>query len=180
RLQATLRPYQLEGFRWMARLSTWGLGACLADDMGLGKTLQALSVLLYRHEQGPALIVAPTSVTFNWAREAARFAPDLEVRRYEGAHRAEQLKGLGPGHLLITSYGLAVRDLEDLSSIRFSTMVLDEAQAVKNAQSQRSQALQSLNVDWKLALSGTPVENRLSELWSLFKVIEPGLFGRWN
>lgn len=179
-LQATLRPYQVEGFRWMARLSTWGLGACLADDMGLGKTLQAISVLLYRAAEGPALIVSPTSVTFNWAREVARFAPDLRVRRYEGAQRAEQLQGVGPGDLIITTYGLAVRDVEALGEVPWASLVLDEAQAVKNAQSQRSQALGTLKSQWRLALSGTPVENRLSELWSLFKVVEPGLFGGWN
>lgn len=179
-LKATLRPYQLQGFEWMARLSTWGLGACLADDMGLGKTLQALSVLLYRQSEGPALVVAPTSVTFNWAREAARFAPTLQVRRYEGAKRAEQLEGLGAGHIVVTSYGLATRDAAELGKIEWSSLVLDEAQAVKNAQSQRSQAIQSLPAKWRLALSGTPVENRLSELWSLFAVIEPGLFGSWN
>ncbi len=179
-VQATLRPYQLQGFEWLARLSTWGLGACLADDMGLGKTLQALSVLLYRQAEGPALVVAPTSVTFNWAREAARFTPGLEVRRYEGAQRAVQLQGLGPGHILITSYGLATRDAAQLGEIEWGSLVLDEAQAVKNAQSQRSQAIQGLPAKWRLALSGTPVENRLSELWSLFAVIEPGLFGSWN
>ena len=179
-LQAELRDYQRAGYAWMMRLATWGLGACLADDMGLGKTLQALAVLTGRAEQGPQLVVAPTSVVYNWVREAKRFAPALEPRLYIGPDRADQLQDLGPGSLLITSYGLVVRDLEALKGIRFASLVLDEAQAIKNAQSQRSLAVRELDTEWRLALSGTPVENHLGELWALFAAVAPGLLGGWN
>ncbi|MEO1335077.1 MAG: DEAD/DEAH box helicase, partial [Myxococcota bacterium] len=179
-LKATLRDYQLAGFRWMNRLATWGLGACLADDMGLGKTLQALAILAARATQGPQLVVAPTSVVYNWVREAERFAPSLDIRLYIGSDRSEILDDLGPQTLIVTSYGLVVRDVQTLSSLALTTVVLDEAQAIKNAQSQRSIAVRQLQADWKLALSGTPVENHLGELWSLFDAIAPGLLGSWT
>ena len=178
-LKTTLRDYQQAGFHWMLRLATWGLGACLADDMGLGKTLQALAILSARAELGPQIVVAPTSVVFNWVREAERFAPDLRPVLYIGTERSSLLDDLGPRSLLITSYGLVVRDSEALASRPFASLVLDEAQAIKNAQSQRSKAVRALEADWRLALSGTPVENHLGELWALFATIAPGLLGSW-
>jgi len=177
KLKAALRDYQQEGFVWMARLAEWGAGACLADDMGLGKTLQALALLLHRADEGPALVVAPTSVCFNWAREAARFAPSLHVHSYREAEREALLEALGPGDVLIASYGLLVRDAERFASVSFATLVVDEAQAVKNPDTARARALRAVKAGARLALTGTPVENRLSELWSLFALLFPGLLG---
>lgn len=179
-LNATLRDYQTEGFRWLRRLAEWGVGGILADDMGLGKTLQTLAVLLDRREEGPMLVIAPTSVGFNWVREAQRFAPDLDVHLYRETDRSDFLPSVGPGSLVICSYGLALRDATALASVDWSTMVLDEAQAVKNSRSKTSLAIASIPAQWKLALTGTPVENHLGELWSLFNVISPGVFGGWE
>ncbi|SET71775.1 DEAD/DEAH box helicase [Stigmatella erecta] len=176
-LKAELRDYQREGFTWMARLAEWGGGGCLADDMGLGKTLQTLTLLLHRAKEGPALVVAPTSVCFNWAREAERFAPSLRVKSYRDADRERLLTGLKAGDVLLVSYGLLVRDAERFAAVSFATLVVDEAQAAKNPDSARAQALQELQADARIALSGTPVENRLSELWSLFRIVFPGLLG---
>jgi len=176
-LQAELRSYQKEGFQWLARLARWSPGACLADDMGLGKTVQALALLIERSELGPALVIAPTSVGFNWLREAASFAPSLQARMYRGNKRSELLEDLGNGDLLITSYSLVVRDQEQLAAIDFATLVLDEAQAIKNPDTRRAQAARSLSTSFCVALTGTPVENRISELWSLFAAITPGLLG---
>ncbi|MDP2314201.1 MAG: DEAD/DEAH box helicase, partial [Pseudomonadota bacterium] len=177
---AELRDYQRAGFRWLARLATWAPGACLADDMGLGKTVQALALLAHRAASGPALVVAPTSVGFNWTREAARFAPNLRVRMYRGTDRKQLLDGLGPNDVLVTSWDLLPRDAEVLTPVHFATIVLDEAQAMKNAGTARAKAAAGLTADFRLALTGTPVENRVSELWSLFRVIAPGLFGSWE
>ena len=179
-LQATLRHYQEDGFRWLARLSAWGLGACLADDMGLGKTLQALSLLLRRADQGPALVVAPTSVVANWAAECARFAPGLEVRVYRGRERGALLQGLGERKLLVTSYAIAVRDAETLGAIPFATLIVDEAQSVKNALTLRFRAIRDLRADFRVALTGTPIENHLGELWAIFRLVTPGLLGSWE
>ncbi|MEM7677034.1 MAG: SNF2-related protein, partial [Myxococcota bacterium] len=179
-LQVTLRDYQQAGFRWMNRLATWGLGACLADDMGLGKTLQALAIIAARASNGPQLVIAPTSVVYNWVREAQKFTPDLDFRLYIGGDRAGLLDDVGPQTVVVTSYGLVVRDIETLRELSFTTVVLDEAQAIKNAQSQRSIAVRQLRADWRLALSGTPVENHLGELWSLFDALAPGLLGSWS
>jgi SNF2 family DNA or RNA helicase len=145
--------------------------------MGLGKTVQTLAVLLARAALGPALVVAPTSVCTNWLREAAQFAPDLQVHGYHGAQRRELLGRLGPGRVLVTSYHLLVRDLELLQPKSFATLVLDEAQAVKNASAKRTRALRQLRAGFRVALSGTPIENHLEELWSLFSILSPGLLG---
>ncbi len=177
--KAQLRSYQQEGFQWMLRLATWGLGACLADDMGLGKTVQALAVLSARAALGPQLVVAPTSLVYNWQRETGRFAPDLTPSLYVGADRTLDVDTLGPGSLLITSYGLLVRDIDRLAAITWTSLILDEAQAIKNAESQRSAAVRRLPAEWRLALSGTPIENHLGELWALFSAISPALLGRW-
>jgi len=179
-LQTTLRHYQDDGFRWMARLSAWGLGACLADDMGLGKTVQALALLLERAERGPSLVVAPTSVVSNWVAECAKFAPGLRPQIYRGPGRATVLPKLGKGSLLITSYAIAVRDAEALAAIAFSTLIVDEAQSVKNALTQRFRAIRDLQADFRVALTGTPIENHLGELWAIFRLVTPGLLGPWE
>ena len=179
-LRAELRPYQVEGFAWLARLSAWDAGCLLADDMGLGKTLQTLAVLLTRRAQGPALVVAPTSVGFNWIAEAERFAPGLRPRLYRGPDRAELLKTLQPGDLLVTSYDILALDAEALSEIDFDALVLDEAQAVKNAHTRRARAARGLSARWRVALTGTPVENHLGDLWSIFAIVSPGLLGPWG
>ena len=172
-----LRPYQIDGFRWMSRLAAWGAGACLADEMGLGKPVQTLALLVARHKDGPALVVAPTSVGPNWIHEAQRFAPSLRPILHRGAGRASSLAHAGPGDLVVTSYDLMARDVSLLSRVTFSTLVLDEAQAIKNGGTTRARAARSLRADFRLALTGTPVENRLSELFSLMEFLNPGFFG---
>jgi superfamily II DNA or RNA helicase len=179
-LDAELRDYQVDGYKWLRRLAEWGVGGILADDMGLGKTLQTLAVLLDRRHDGPALVIAPTSVGFNWVREAERFAPDLDVHLYRETERSDFLPQVGPGSLVVCSYGLALRDAEALAEVPWSTLVLDEAQAIKNSRSKTSKAIASLDADWTVALTGTPVENHLGELWSLFHVVSPGVFGGWE
>ncbi|MDH3717672.1 MAG: DEAD/DEAH box helicase [Planctomycetota bacterium] len=178
--RGTLRDYQLEGYRWLRRLAEWGVGGCLADDMGLGKTIQALAVLIDRQPTGPALVIAPTSVGFNWVRETERFAPDLKPHLYRETDRAEFLESVGAGDLVICSYGLALRDAEALGKVNWGTLILDEAQFVKNSRSKTSQAIRTFTADWKLALTGTPMENHLGELWSIFRNVSPGLFGSWD
>ncbi len=179
-LDAELREYQTEGFGWLRRLAEWGVGGILADDMGLGKTLQTLAVLLDRAADGPTLVVAPTSVGFNWKSESERFAPDLNAHLYRDTDRDEFLDALGPNDLVICSYGLLLRDINKLSQIQWSTFVLDEAQAIKNNRSKTATAAKKIDADWKLALTGTPMENHLGELWSIFNVVAPGVFGGWE
>ncbi|RKG82559.1 DEAD/DEAH box helicase [Corallococcus sp. CA049B] len=176
-LKAELRDYQREGFVWLARLTSWGAGACLADDMGLGKTVQALALLLSRAAMGPALVVAPTSLRGNWMREADRFAPSLRVHVWQDADRDSLPARLGPRDVLIISYGLLTRDAAKLADVTFATLVVDEAQAVKNPDTARARALRGVKAEARVALTGTPVENRLSELWSLFHLLFPGLLG---
>jgi len=180
-LQAQLRAYQLEGFAWMARLAHAGLGAVLADDMGLGKTVQTLALLLARAAAGPALVVAPTSVCGNWVAETERFAPGLRVLEYgecsgEG-ERATMLQQAGAFDLVVASYALMQGDAEAFAAQRWHTLVLDEAQALKNAATKRAQAVATLQADFRLALTGTPVENRLADLWSIMNLLNPGLLG---
>jgi superfamily II DNA or RNA helicase len=177
-LQAELRSYQLEGFRWLARSVDWGAGVCLADDMGLGKTIQLLALLLRRAERGPALVVAPLSVCSAWRGEARRFAPTLRVVTLaEADDRAAVARELGPGDVLVVSYGLLVREVELLAALDFDTVVLDEAQAIKNAVAKRARAAHRLKAAARVAATGTPLENRLSELWSLFHFLDRGLLG---
>jgi len=178
-LQAELRDYQIDGYRWLARLAHWGVGACLADDMGLGKTLQALAVLLARAPEGPTLIVAPTSVCMNWVSEAQRFAPTLHATQFGGGDRQELLEQLQPFDLLICSYGLLQQEevAQMLAKVQWQTIVLDEAQLIKNFATKRSQAAMNLQGGFKLITTGTPIENHLSELWNLFRFINPGLLG---
>ncbi len=179
-LKAELRPYQVDGYRWLARLAEWCGGACLADDMGLGKTLQALALLLARASKGPALVVAPTSVCFNWLREAERFAPSLHLLPFREGDRAATLAALGPNDVLVCSWGLLVLHAEELAKVPLATLVLDEAQAIKNPATRRARAARELSAECRVALSGTPLENHLGELWSLFRVVAPGLLGSWE
>jgi superfamily II DNA or RNA helicase len=180
-LKATLRDYQVEGHAWLSRLAAWGTGACLADDMGLGKTIQTIALLLDRAKLGPALVLAPTSVCFNWVDELARFAPSLRPGMYrEQPDRAACLAKLKKGDVLIASYGLLVRDAQLLAGTPFSTLVIDEAQALKNATTRRAKAARMLQADFRVALSGTPLENHLGELWSIFSIVFPGLLGSWE
>lgn len=176
-LQAELRPYQEDGYQWAMRLAQAGFGACLADDMGLGKTLQALAVLLARAPDGPALVVAPTSVCGNWLAEIDRFAPSLNAAIYGEAGRDELLARAGPLDVVIVSYTLLQQAGERFAARRWHSLIADEAQAVKNAAAKRSQALFELDAGFRMALSGTPVENRLAELWSIMHFANPGLLG---
>jgi SNF2 family DNA or RNA helicase len=176
-LQVELRDYQLDGYRWLMRLADWGGGACLADDMGLGKTIQALAVLAARAAMGPALVVAPTSVVSNWRNELRRFAPALEVITYGDGDRAAALESLAAGSVMLVSYGLLTTNIEAFAPIRFATLVLDEAQAVKNAQAQRTLAVRRIDAQARIATTGTPIENHLGELWSLMRILNPGLLG---
>ena len=174
-LRATLRPYQKQGYQWLFELAQWAPGACLADDMGLGKTIQTLAFL--STQKGPFLVVGPTSLATNWYYETRKFCPNLTPSVYRGENRKNILPHLRPRDLLITSYNLLARDIEDLQNVKFSVLVLDEAQAIKNSQTARSQAAQKITANFVLTLTGTPIENHLSDLWSLFRVSNPGLLG---
>ncbi len=176
-LEAELRPYQREGFVWAARLAEMEVGACLADDMGLGKTIQALALMVRRAPAGPQIVVAPTSVVFNWEAEARRFAPTLRVHTLDVPDRAALIAELGPFDVLATSYGLLQNEIEALGARTFETVVLDEAQAIKNPDTHRARAARSLNARFRLATTGTPIENHLGELWSVFEFLVPGLLG---
>ncbi|WP_240745923.1 DEAD/DEAH box helicase [Cupriavidus oxalaticus] len=179
-LAAELRPYQEAGYRWAMTLAASGLGACLADDMGLGKTVQALAVLVARAAGGAALVIVPTSVCGNWAAEARRFAPTLNVQVYgESAENARDtlLAQAGPHDLVIVSYTLLQQARQDFCARDWHTVVADEAQAFKNAVTRRAQSMFELQADFRMALTGTPVENRLAELWSVMRFCNPGLLG---
>ncbi|RPJ75786.1 MAG: DEAD/DEAH box helicase, partial [Acidobacteria bacterium] len=174
-----LRGYQREGLGWLEFLRAFGFGGCLADDMGLGKTVMVLA-LLESHRgttDGPSLVVAPRSVVFNWVREAERFTPGMRVAEYTGAGREAVLDRLGEVDLLVTSYGTLRRDAARLREVGFAWVVLDEAQAIKNAATASAKAARLLQSRHRLALSGTPVENHLGELWSLFEFLNPGMLG---
>lgn len=175
-----LRDYQIEGYQWLVRLAYMGVGACLADDMGLGKTIQALGVVLDRAPKGPSLVVAPTSVCMNWVAEANRFAPTLNVHQFSVNDREALIDKLKAHDVLVTSYGLLYQEIDHLSRIEWATIVLDEAQAIKNIATKRSQAAMSLKGEFKLITTGTPIENHLSELWTLFNFINPGLLGSYK
>ncbi len=179
-LDVTLRDYQLEGYQWLARLSSWGVGGVLADDMGLGKTVQALGALVDRGSDGPALVIAPTSVGDNWVRETERFAPTLHPKLYRDSDRDSLIESAGENDLVIVSYQLVQRDAKKFASRSWNTLVLDEAQFIKNAQTKTSQAIRQIDAQWRIGLSGTPLENHLGELWSLFRTISPGMLGSWD
>ncbi len=173
-----LRDYQTDGLTWLWRRTEGELGACLADDMGLGKTIQALALLRMRAKRGPALVVCPTSVVFNWCREAERFTPGLRVSALADAEdRAASIAGASARDVLVCSYGLLTTNSDALAKVEWSTVVFDEAHALKNERTQRTRAARRLRAEARIGLTGTPVENRVQELWSLFAVLVPGLFG---
>lgn len=176
-----LRPYQKEGLGWLDYLEEFEFGGVLADDMGLGKTVQVLAQMARWREsgnrKGPSLIVVPRSLVFNWMQEAARFAPDLRVVEYTGPGRQNLLPKFRKFDLIVTTYGTMRSDIVELAPIEFDYVILDEAQAIKNADSQAAKAARLLKGRHKLAMSGTPIENHLGELWSLFEFINPGMLG---
>jgi SNF2 family DNA or RNA helicase len=177
-----LRPYQREGLGWLLFLRSLRFGGCLADDMGLGKTVQLLALLAHRHqrppeERRPSLVVVPRSLVANWLEETARFVPALSALAYRGAGRKLWLESLDRYDLVVTTYGTLRRDVEELQAIDFDYAVLDEAQAIKNFASQTARACRRLKARHRLALTGTPVENHLGELWSLFAFLNPGMLG---
>ncbi len=185
--QGKLRPYQLKGVAWLAFLCKFGLGGCLADDMGLGKTIELITLLLHEREQrqdasssGPALLICPMSIVGNWQREIQRFAPSLKVMIHHGHERltgeaftAEALQN----DIVITTYALALRDREHLTALHWQYVVVDEAQNIKNEVARQTQAIKSIKASNRIALTGTPVENRLSELWSIMDFLNPGYLG---
>ena len=177
-----LRPYQERGVGWLAFLGRLGLGACLADDMGLGKTAQLIATLMADPVPGPTLIVCPVSVLGNWERELARFAPELSVLVHHGPdrfarHRASFPKRARRVDVVLTSYSLVARDLNHLIAVPWARLALDEAQQVKNPDAAQTRAVRSIAAPRRIALTGTPVENNLSELWSIMHVLNPGLLG---
>ncbi len=180
-LRATLRPYQLDGVAFLQRLRAEGGGGVLADEMGLGKTLQTIAHLCVEHAEGrltsPALVVAPTTLAFNWARECARFAPELRVVVLHGPERRARWPEVPTAHVVVTTYPVLVRDEEQFARQPFHLAILDEAQAIKNARSQARRALEALKAGSRICLTGTPIENHLGELWSLFDWLTPGLLG---
>ncbi|OCT15609.1 helicase [Paenibacillus pectinilyticus] len=181
-LRAELRGYQHQGYTWLTYLRKFGLGACLADDMGLGKTVQFITYLLHHKpvSEQPALLICPTSVLGNWQKELARFAPELNVMLHYGKGRLsggaldDALQGID---IVLTSYTTALMDQETLQPYMWSSLCLDEAQNIKNAQNKQSAAIRSLNAVHRIALTGTPIENRLSELWSIYDFLNPGYLG---
>jgi SNF2 family DNA or RNA helicase len=184
-LHATLRPYQRYGYSWLAFLRRWRLGACLADDMGLGKTIQTITLLLREKEEqgrlaGPTLLVCPTSVVTNWEREVRRFAPALTTLTHQGPNRlrgAEFVQAAQDVDMVLSSYAVVRRDVEMLQPVAWLGVILDEAQNIKNPAARQTQAVRQMRSDFRLALTGTPVENRLSELWSIMHFLNPGYLG---
>jgi SNF2 family DNA or RNA helicase len=184
-LQAQLRPYQHYGYSWLDFQRRWGISVCLADDMGLGKTLQTLSLLLHVKEEmgrlpAPALLICPTSVVLNWAQEAARFTPALTLLVHQGSDRLQGdalLEAAQEVDMVVTSYALIRRDAQTLQQQEWFSVILDEAQNIKNATTKQAQTIRRLSSSFRLALTGTPVENRLSELWSILHFLNPGFLG---
>ncbi|MEZ4389661.1 MAG: DEAD/DEAH box helicase [Polyangiales bacterium] len=184
--QGTLRPYQARGLSWLAFLAEQGFGGCLADDMGLGKTVQVLALLATRRApgatapRGPDLVVCPTAVVTNWSREAKKFTPSLRVYVHQGLDRAKEKRldaAIQRADVVITSFAIARRDEDALSAVRWGAVIVDEAQNVKNPAAQQTRVLRGLEAESKFALTGTPVENHLKDLWSIFDVMVPGLLG---
>jgi SNF2 family DNA or RNA helicase len=189
KLHAQLRPYQQEGFEWLVFMREQKFGACLADDMGLGKTVQLITYLLHvtqtLQEEKPSIIVCPTSVVGNWQKELQRFAPDLKVYTHYGTKRFKEDELLSfiqteRPHIVLTTYGMITQDVEVLQKIDWSTIALDEAQNIKNMHTQQSRAIRKLSGIHHIALTGTPVENRLSELWAIFDFIHKGYLGSFT
>lgn len=179
-----LRPYQSRGVAWLWFLRRFGLGACLADDMGLGKTPQTIAWLLHARQQGevtgPALVICPTSVVGNWQREVRRFAPELRVLLHHGSDRLADeafVQAAAEHDLVVSSFGLLRRDAETFNKVHWSAVVVDEAQNIKNPETRQAQLARKLPADYRIALTGTPVENRLSDLWSIMQFLNPGYLG---
>ena len=178
----TLRPYQQRGYSWLDFLAGTGLGACLADDMGLGKTVQTLALLLklWLSKKQPALLICPTSVTGNWLREAARFTPSLPVLLHHGADRMRGKSFIAKAKksaIVVSSYSLLARDADLLRSVPWKGVILDEAQNVKNSETRQAKAARSINAGFRIALTGTPVENNIGDLWSILDFLNPGYLG---
>ena len=183
RFQGKLREYQVKGYSWLAFLRNWGLGACLADDMGLGKTVQTLALLQEERNRGekrPVLLICPTSVVNNWRKEAEQFTPDLPVLVHHGADRLKTTafrKAAKASALVISSYGLLFRDIASLSKQEWAGVILDEAQNIKNPETKQAKAARALHPDYRIALTGTPVENHVGDLWALMDFLNPGFLG---
>jgi SNF2 family DNA or RNA helicase len=181
--QGTLRPYQVRGYGWLAFLREWGLGACLADDMGLGKTPQTLAFIAEDWQQNgkrPTLIVSPMSVVGNWQKEAARFTPGLPVMVHHGLARTRgpAFKKQAAKHaIVLSSYALLHRDFDILKDVDWAGVILDEAQNIKNAETRQARAARSLTSDYRIALTGTPVENNVGDLWAIMEFLNPGFLG---
>ncbi len=180
-LNATLRPYQLDGFQWMARLNSWGAGALLADDMGLGKTIQTIAFLLLKRHEGPSLVVAPASVAPNWKTELERFAPVLNSQLLNyAANRQQMIKEAKAGDVVITTYGILLSIQDDITAKHWNVACLDEAHIIKNRGAKTSAAAMKIQADNRVMLTGTPVQNHLGELWSLFQFVNPGMLGGYE
>jgi hypothetical protein len=177
-LEAALRPYQQRGVAWLAAMCDAGFGGCLADDMGLGKTIQVIALHLHRRaaKAGPTLVVCPASLLGTWEREVRRFAPDVPVRRYHGGER--HLRDVAGDEIVLVTYGVVLRDSAELAGIGWGLMAADEAQHAKNPLSRTARELRAVPAPARIALTGTPVENRLSELWSILDWTTPGLLGQ--
>ncbi len=181
--QGTLRAYQERGFSWLSFLRKWGLGACLADDMGLGKTIQTLAMVQRDREKGEkkaVLLICPTSVVNNWRKEAERFTPDLAVMVHHGSDRMKTTafrKAASASAMVISTYGLLQRDLEMLTKVPWAGIILDEAQNIKNPETKQSKAARTIRADYRIALTGTPVENHVGDLWALMDFLNPGFLG---
>ncbi len=179
----TLRSYQIKGFSWLAFLRQWGLGACLADDMGLGKTVQALAMVQHEKHKGeckPVLLICPTTVINNWLHEARRFTPNLQVAVHHGSSRLKEkdfFQMTKTSDLIISSYGLVFRDNKFLSKVAWAGVISDEAQNIKNPESKQAKAVRSLKAEYRIALTGTPVENHVGDLWAIMEFLNPGLLG---
>jgi SNF2 family DNA or RNA helicase len=187
KLQAQLRPYQLRGYSWLSFLKRWGLGACLADDMGLGKTIQTLAMIQKEREtesaSKPVLLVCPTSVVNNWLKEAERFTPSLKLMVHHGAGRSKEAKfkqAAEQSDIVISSYSLLHRDLAHLREVEWNGLVLDEAQNIKNAETKQAKAAKAIQCNYRVALTGTPVENNVGDLWSIMDFLNPGFLGNQN
>lgn len=180
-LKAELRPYQVEGFQWMSRLASWGAGACLADDMGLGKTVQTIAFLLLKAAEGPALVVAPASVVPNWASEIERFAPSLRVAILNKADdRSKTIRCAHDYDVILSTYGLLNTEEDVMVEKKWSTICLDEAHTIKNKETKMSGVAMRLQADYRIILTGTPIQNHLGEIWNLFRFINPGLLGGFD
>lgn len=179
-LNATLRPYQKQGFRWISYLHTHGLGGCLADDMGLGKTVQTIAMLasIYPGEAKPSLIIMPKTLLFNWQQEVKKFAPKITVGTYYGTGR--EMAAALDHHIVLTTYAMVRNDIKAFQEVSFHMVILDESQNIKNLNSKISKAVMLLQGEHRLALSGTPMENNLGELYSLFRFLNPSMFGSFS